>query len=144
MGVIKHIPEQPNSTLKALTEINRVVSGAVYINDLPNLLSIDRIFYKIAIFIWTKIFRKFTTGTYLYIPSHLNRILRVAGCKQILWYGCGWIFPFSGILTLMPFKHIANRFYIKPVLTNLKSSEPSVRFSSLEVIYLASEEQYNK
>lgn len=70
MGVIKHIPEQPNSTLKALTEINRVVSGAVYINDLPNLLSIDRIFYKIAIFIWTKILGN--SQQVLIFTSHLT------------------------------------------------------------------------
>ena len=136
LGVIKHIPEQPHSTLNALKEINRVVKGAVYINDLPNLLSIDGILYKIAIMIWTKIFGKFTTGTYYYTPYYLNHTLQVVGCKQITWYGCGWAFPFSTILHYLPlFKSIASNLYVKPVFTNIKSDKPLTRYSSLEVLY---------
>jgi len=136
MGVIKHIPEQPYSTLKVIKEINRVVKGRVYINDLPNLLSVDGILYKLAIFIWTKIFRKFTTYTYFYTPSHLDSIFRMAGCKRITWYGCGWHFPLSAFLMLLPpFKHIANKLYIKPLLTTLRSDRPLTRYSSIEVLY---------
>ena len=136
LGVIKHIPEQPHSTLNALKEINRVVKGAVYVNDLPNLLSIDGILYKIAIIICKKILGKFTTGTYLYMPSYLNRIFQVVGCKKITWYGCGWAFPLSTILNYLPlFKSIAGKLYVKPVFTNVKSDKPFARYSSLEVLY---------
>lgn len=140
LGVIKHIPNNPYSTIKALMQINRVTKGKVYINDLPNLFSVEGIFYKVAIFIWTKVLKRFTTGTYLYIPSQLARFLRISGCKMITWYGCGYKFPFSSILKFIPLiGHLIDKFYIKPVLTGRKFDRISnyFPFSSIEVTYKA-------
>jgi len=138
LGVLKHIPNQPSSTISALKEMARVGKAGcvVYCNDLPNLLHPEAWIYKIAIKIWTKVLKRFTTGTYFYIPSHLTFMLKRINAKNVIFYGVGWRFSLTSIFVSLPLlSRLFKKSYVNPVFTKESSGKPSILFSSYEITF---------
>ena len=75
LGVLKHIP---SALGEVMGEIARIAKAGchIYINDLPHILHPEAWIHKIAIMFWTKILRRFTTGTHLFNPWHVTRTIK--------------------------------------------------------------------
>ena len=133
LGVLKHIPGNPPSTLEVLKEMARVAKTncRVYINDLPHLFHPEAWMYKIAIIFWRKFLKRFTTGTYIFNPWQLLRALKLAGAKDLVFYGVGWKFPFVSIAR--PFKRY---YYIDPINPYAPAKrQPIIRFNLMEISF---------
>jgi ubiquinone/menaquinone biosynthesis C-methylase UbiE len=104
LGVLKHIPKNPYSTMKALIEICRIVKkgGKVYVNDLPHIFHPDAWIYKIGIFLYSKLLKLFTTSSYFYPPSYLRKLILNLNVKEAEFSSYGWRFPLSSIISFIP------------------------------------------
>jgi SAM-dependent methyltransferase len=119
LGVLKHLPKNPYSTIEALNEIRRTIKkgGKVYVNDLPHLLHPDAWIYKTGI-VFYKLLRLFTTGSYFYPPLYLERIINNLNAKDVVFSSYGYRLPLSSMISFIPWNSLIlllqKYFFISP------------------------------